>query len=52
MISIAEAGAISIAEAVTTLRWTILLLRGGQRSQRNHQKNCQQGKDASGSILP
>jgi hypothetical protein len=52
-ISIAEAVAIPIAIAVTILRGTILLLLGsGQRSDRNHQQNCQQGKDASGSILP
>jgi hypothetical protein len=53
MTSIAEGVAIPIAIAVTILRGTILLLLGsGQRSHRNHQQNCQQGKDASGSILP
>jgi hypothetical protein len=51
--SIAEAVAIPIAIAITFLRWTILLLLGSrQRSDRNHQQNCQQWKDASGSILP
>jgi hypothetical protein len=53
VISIAEAVAIPIAIAITILRWTILLLLGsGQRSHRNHQQNCQEGKDASRSILP
>jgi hypothetical protein len=43
----------AIAEGVTILRWTILLLLGsGQRSDGDHQQNCQQGKDAGGSILP
>ena len=50
--SIAEAVAIPIAIAVTILRRAILLLGSGQRSHRNHQQNCQEGKDASGSILP
>jgi hypothetical protein len=51
--SIAEAVAIPIAIAVTILRRAILLLLGsGQRSHSNHQQNCQEGKDASRSILP
>jgi hypothetical protein len=51
--SIAEAVAIPISIAITILRGTILLLLGsGQRSNGNDQQNCEQGKDASGSILP